>query len=302
MHRLARVGPDLDRVEAYAVVSPSDRAAVASLRADVAFHSGRYDEARTLYEAQLARGRTASALAAYAQWFWKTGDPRRAEALLREAAAASEREPASTRAWICLVQGLFELDRGRHDAALAHYRRGLEHTPNDWLLQEHLAEALALRGDGVIALPLYERLVDRTGSPEFMDAVAEILLERGDREAAAPWIARARAAWEERLALYPEAAYGHALDHWLTLEREPERTVQMAEANAEARPNGESLTKLAQALLAAGRTADARRAIEQVLASRWSTPETHELAAQVYDAAGEPRLAQRQRDRAAALR
>ncbi len=300
MHRLPQVLPDLDAIEHYAMIYPHQRRLVASLRAEVAYHQGRYDDARTMYEANLADERSSENLAAWAQLQWKTNHFDEAVRALDEADANVR--SSATESWLCLVRGLMELDRGRWDDALAAYRSGLGKNPGDHALEEHLAEVLVMKGDDVIALPMYEHLVEATHDPEFMDQLASIHAAHGDHEGTVRWTTRAREGWEARMEIFPEAAYGHALHHWLALERDPDRTVELAEANVAARPNGETKTLLAEAYLAADRAADARRVVEQVLTTTpWSTAELHATASRAYEATGDPAAAARERRLALAI-
>ncbi|MBW2464398.1 MAG: hypothetical protein JRH11_22300 [Deltaproteobacteria bacterium] len=301
MHRLPEASEALDALEAQAVVPVGVRGTISQLRADIAFHSGRYPEAKAAYEALLEDGRSPSLLIAYAQWHWKTGDLDQATVLLAEAESTAEGSRAGTRAWVYLVRGLFALERGAYDEALVEYRRGLRETPESWLHEEHIAEILVLQGEVAEASSLYESVIERTANPELMDALAGILRDRGQDADADALVLRARTGWETRLALFPEAAYGHAIGHWLELEDDPERTVQLAEANSAARPNGESKTLLAEAYLGAQRSEDAERTIREVLDSAWDTAEAHAAAARIYAARDDETEAAAHRERALAL-
>jgi len=299
MHQLSAAERDVARVEGYAVRMPETDRIARSLRADIAFHQGRYAQAESEYAANLGDLRDPTALVASAQWAWKTGDFEQAEALLREASSAAEAPSVS--AWVCLVQGLYALDRGRYADALSHYRAGLERTPDSWLLQEHAAEVLLLLGHDEEARVAYVDLVERTGSPEFMDALAGIHRDRGETREAQRWIARAREGWEARLAMFPEAAYGHALDHWLDFEDDAARAVSIARANVEARPGGEAQVKLAQAYLAAGQAETAAEILAQVMDTPWRTADLHAVASETYAALGDTTLAGEHRTRALAM-
>lgn len=297
LHRLARVEPDLAAVERWAVVTVDQRDLLASLRADVAFHSGRYDEARRGYTQALARARETPGLVALAQLQWKTGHFTEAEALLAE--AAQRADGVSMRAWVCLVQGLMALDRGRYDQALAHYRAGLRATPNAWVLEEHAAEAQVHLGQLAEARRAYTSLVERTGDPEFMDALAEILAQQGERDAARRWVRQARQGHDARVALFPEAAAGHALAHYL--RNDPAAAVPLAERNRDARPGGEAQVQLARAYLRVGRIADARAVVEATLSTPWDTAELHAVAAVAFRLSGDEARAGAERARAAAI-
>jgi tetratricopeptide (TPR) repeat protein len=191
LHRLDRVAADLERVEKYAIKTPADRRALRELGAELAFQQGRYADARAGFEAALAaEPEDVTNLARMALLRWKTGDFAGAEDLYGQALGKRvEGEPA---AWLHLQLGLMDLERGRHDEALAHYRDAAALLAGYWLLDEHIAEILTLQGKTDAALALYADIIARTDNPEFMDAVAGIHRAAGRTEAAAPLIARAR--------------------------------------------------------------------------------------------------------------
>lgn len=284
LHRLDRVSADLDAIERGAIVPPTVRAAVAEMRANIAFHSGRYDDARAMYERLAREERTPENLAALAQYRWKTGDFAGADALLVEAQRLAATRSSEVRGWLCLVRGLLELDRGRWPDALSHYREGLALRPGYWLLEEHEAEILALQGEHARALPRYLDLIERTNNPEFMDAVAELYAKQGNTAESQRWIARARAVYDARLSRFAEAVAGHAVEHFLA--HDPQRAVAIAEANVRARPGGEAQVHLARAYLLVGRNAEAKTVIDRVLATPWRTAELFATASRVYAAHG----------------
>jgi tetratricopeptide (TPR) repeat protein len=301
LRRLERVGPDLAAAEQADGVTPRDRRAIRLLRADVAFHTGDYSTAELLYTEQLAEERSVESLTALAELRWKTGRFEEAERLLDEATTLGASESAWTRAWVQLVRGDYERDRGRLDAAMERYRAGLREFSGYWLLERHVAEIHAEQGRLEEAERLYEDLVRRTARPEVMDGLARIARERGDRARFEAWRDRARAIYEQQLEAFPEAAYPLALDHWLELEDDPARAVELAERNRDRCPNGESRTKLAQAYLRAGRLADARGVIDGWLLTPWSTAESHATAALVYELGGDAARAAEHRARAEAI-
>ncbi|MFO0606809.1 MAG: tetratricopeptide repeat protein [Polyangiales bacterium] len=298
VHRVSRVGADLDALR-YAVLRPDERAAIEHLRAEVAFHSGRYDEARRLYTEALARDRDTASLVGMAQLLWKTGDFRGAEALVDEARQRAATEDVAMRAWVCLVRGTMENDRGRWDDALAAFREGLRLQPRSWVFQEHVAEVLMWQGKLEESRLMYEDLVARTGDPEFVNALAEIAERQRKPDDARRFIAQAREGYEARLRILPEATAGHAIEFFLV--RDPARAVPIAELNRDARPGGEAQVKLAEAYLGVGRVDDARRTLDAVLATPWNTADLHAVAARVFDRLGDTAAAQREREAARAL-
>ena len=297
LHRLDRVEPDLHAAERAIFVASGARQTIDTLRADTAYHSGHYDVARRGYEAALTSNRTIPALVSMAQLEWKTGHFDAAQRLLGE--ASRNAQGRGFRAWVSLVRGLLELDRGRWTDALGFYTDGLAIAPDDYVLQEHQAEVLTLLGQGDRALPTYLSLIVRTGHPEFMDAAAEIYAARGDTVHANELIQRAATVYRQRLALFEEAVAGHAIDHFL--HHDPESAVHIAEVNVRARPGGEAQTKLAEAYARVGRMADARRVLDQTLATAWDTAELHAVASIVYAAQGDAARAASERTRALAI-
>ncbi|MFO0684872.1 MAG: hypothetical protein U0234_22635 [Sandaracinus sp.] len=152
--------------------------------------------------------------------------------------------------------------------------RARELSPEDAHLDQIAAEIAELRGNDDEALHLFRQVAARTSSPQAMDGAARILRARGDEIAARELVETARQSYDAQLALFPEAAAGHAIDHWLRLESDDvDRMIEIAELNAEARPYGETRLKLAMAYLLAGRIVDARTVIDAVRATEWRTPE-----------------------------
>ena len=291
LHRLPNVEADLAAAERAVLLRRGEREMIDSLRADVAFHSGRYEEAlagfRAAHDAD-PHGGSAFRLALY---FWQTGQFPEAERWMQVAEATAE-ERGRARAWYQLQQGLMDLDRGRYDDAYAHYRRANELFTGWWLVEEHIAEVQALRGHAGEAESRYRDLIERTGNPEFMDALASLISDR-DPEEAARWTRRATEHYDRWLERLPEASYGHALEHFL--ENGPEaRALDLAERNFALRPGGAGAMRLAQARLHNGRCEDARARVEAVLATVWRHAALHATAARIYARCGTPEQAAEQ--------
>jgi tetratricopeptide (TPR) repeat protein len=301
LHRLDRVAADLARIEQWAVLTASDRAALVAAHADLAFQQGRYAEALQGFERALADHEDVTNLARLALYRWKTGEFLRAEDLYHRALARLGAGAGEPGAWLHLQLGLMDLERGRWDEALAHYHDGAAELGGYWLIDEHIAEILTLQGKTDEALAAYADIVRRTGSPEFMDAVAAIHLAAGRPAEARPWIERAGKIYEAQLERFPEAAYGHALGHFLEFGEDPARTVALAEANHRTRPNAEAKISLARAYLQAGRVDAALEAITQALQTPWRTAELYAVAAAVYAANGDAAAAGTARAQALAI-
>ncbi|HEX8442312.1 MAG TPA: hypothetical protein VF631_01560 [Allosphingosinicella sp.] len=285
MHRLPEAERYLDAIGRYAV--PPDReeqAEVTAIRGDIALYRGDYGGALAQYDAadRLAPGTSDFRRAIYLSF---TGRPVLAEDYFNKAERALQNPTRHARGTLELQRGILDLDRGRLDDALAHFRRANEIFPGFWLIEEHIAEVTALKGDPGAAQTMYRDIVRRTGHPEFMDALAEVAAAQGDRKAAEHWFSRAEAAWTQRLQAFPEASYGHAIDHCIAKGDWP-CALSLARRNHQARPYGAAKIALAKALLGSKRTAEARAVIDAVLATTWRTVDLHLTASEIYSALG----------------
>ena len=302
LHRLQRATAAVADCAGRIQIGAGERAELEGIDADVAFYQGRYDDALRGYRAALALGESVAGLARLSQYYARTGAPFEAAALLDRAERIYHGDSARPLAWIALQRGLLELDAGRWDDALAHYLRAERLMPGWWLAQEHAAEIHALRGDLDSALTRYQDVVRRTGHPEYMDAIARILLEQRQPAAAAEWVNRARAIYREQLKALPEAAAGHAIGHFLAFEPlAADELLAIARQDLAARPGAEARMHLAQAYLRLGRGADAAAALRPVLDSPWRTAKLYALSAQVFAATRDAPAAARAEAQAIAL-
>ncbi len=289
LHRIDRVEADLVAFERFLVLKDRDLAGIADLRAQVAFARGDYAAAEQGFTQAAALDPTPGIRFNLAQIRWKSGDFTGAELLLDQAESMLVERTGHTAAWLRLQRGLILLDQGAYVEALAEYRIAAARFPGWWLIDEHIAEARAALGETDAAIAAYRDLIERTGDPEFMDALADLLDAQAAHDEAAKLRVRSDIAFDERFRLLPEAAAGHALGHWLDRDGADatRRALALAEQNHALRPNGEAETLLARAYLKAGRVADARVVIERTLATMWRTAELHATAAAVYDALGD---------------
>lgn len=300
LHRLDRVPADLDHLEARPPQIRPPPYALANRRGALALQLGDYATARPLLTEAVDGKASLGNLSGLALYFSQTGDYRTAESLTRRAFEAYHGRRAEPVAWLHLQLGLMDLDRGRYDAAAAHYADAAAVMPGWYLVDEHVAEIHRLQGRTEEAVAVYERVIESTENPEFMDAMAGIERDRQNEETVSAWIERARVAYEGQIERFPEAAYGHALGHFLEFG-DPARAVELAEANHTVRPNGEAKVLLADAYLAAGRAADAKVIVEEALASPYRKAELHVTASAVYAALGDAGRAEEQRLAALAI-
>ncbi len=280
MHRLAEAERYLKIIDGYAIPSlPDERAEMTGMRGDIAFYRGDLKTALKLYEKadQLSPGTASFRRAVYAM---KTGDFERAEIFFDQTEREARLPPPQLRGYIELQRGILDLERRQLDQALAHFRRANSIFPGHWLMEEHIAEVLTLQGKLPEAERLYRSIVKRTGHPEFMDALADLLSSQGRTEEARRLTDQAWAAWQKRLALFPEASYGHAIDHCIG-KRDWGCAVRFATRNHAARPYGDAKIALAKALLGSGQLNEAETLIKSVWRSPWRTADLLSLTKEI---------------------
>ncbi len=297
-HCFAGIVADLDVCEGATAIKDSERAALWSMRANVAYQQGDFAGAETAFHRSLALARRWTTMAAQAQLLATTGDPDGADRTYQAAQAMTALAAPRQRAWLHLQRGLLALARGRHADAEAQYRQADAAFPGWWLIEEHLAEIAALRGRREEARTRYAELVARTGNPEFMDALAHILRSQGDEAGANDLLSRATASFERLIVDHPEAATGHALRHFLDHDKRPEVALRLAQGNYALRPGGEATTLLIRAHLAQGDVAAASVWARRLIATRWDTAEGHAAAAVALERSGDHAAARVQSERA----
>jgi len=269
LHRLAKAKARLDGCPSLA-----GKLDDLLMRADIAFYTGRYKDAGTIYRAVVNQVGGPQAYIQLGLYAAKTGSPGEALAYFEAAEQRYHGASAMTRSWLALQRGIVELERGRYDEARALFALADERLPGYWLNEEHLGEVAELTGDTAGARRIYEAVIKKTGAPEYLDAMGGIEAEAGNTAAAQQLYARAEAVYTERAKRFPEAIAGHALDHYLDAAPQPAKALELAEANYGNRPHGDAAVALAKAYLLNKRPRDAIRLLDRELAMGWDTAET----------------------------
>lgn len=300
VHRLAAMAPDLAAVDRYVIPDAGQRAAVLELRGDIAFYNGRYAPAKALYEQSQAVLPTPAADAKLANWYARMGDDSRAMAQLDDADSRIKGPQQQLHAFIELRRGVLDLSRGRWAQAETRFRRADDMFPGWWVIEEQLATVRALRGDPNEAMAIFRRMAARDAQPDAYDGIAGLYRAQGDFPDAQAAAAKAGALWDARLALLPEAALGHAIDHLLAFG-DPVRALAAAQRNYALRPFGDSATALAAAYLANHRAADALAVLRPLFAAGWTSAEPHIIASEAYALLGQGKSADDERQAALAI-
>src|SRR5208282_701998 len=96
-------------------------------------------------------------------YYWgRMGDPAKARRYLDEAESTVIGPQQQQRAFLEMYRGILALDIGQWNQAEASFRRADAIFPGYWLIQEHLAMVLALKGHPDEAMALYRGIADRT--------------------------------------------------------------------------------------------------------------------------------------------
>ncbi len=291
LHRLPEARADFEEAKPKTPRTPGAVASLEAFEANLAMQAGDEKTARKHFEASLAAKRNHSNLASVAVFHWKTGEFEKAEEVFLDALKNYHGKPMEPRAWIHLNLGLLDLDRGRYDDALVHYREAESFLKGYWLIDEHIAEILTLQGKTEEAKTLYLDIIERTNSPEFMDAMAGISFEAGKEAEGKEWVAKARKRYEEQMAKYPEAAYGHALGHYLEFGDDPAYVLELAQKNYDLRPNLDAAVMLAQAHLKAEDPKSAAKALKAILKTNFKSAELYATAAEIQAKLGKDKKA-----------
>ncbi len=285
LHRLSAVPSSLDQVEGTVNLDDNSRASILMLQAQSDLLTDGYTVAGERISAAMDLHTTVGGHSNAGRLAWVTGDFDTAHAEYDDAQAMYFGRNDEPHAWFHLQRGLMDLDRGRYDDALVHYLDADAALPGYWLVHEHIAEVLWAMGDIAEADAIYQDVVARTGAPDLQDTYAELLMERGRDGRADELLAAADVSWQTRIDAFPDAAYGHAVNHYLLTD--PERAVVLAQAQLVEQPSAAARTTLASALFGVSRVTEARAAVELALATEWRHADTFALASQIYAADGD---------------
>ncbi|MCK5353720.1 MAG: hypothetical protein KAJ63_01270 [Methyloprofundus sp.] len=207
-----------------------------------------------------------------------TGHPVIAEQLYDEAAEKLSAKEMRSFAWIELQKGLIDLQYERYEQALSHYHRANQAYSGYWLIEEHIAEVLNLLDRKQQAIALYNKIITKTGNPEFITALANIL-EIPDPELSSELQTQAESLYTRQFQLYPEAAIGHLVRHLLAKQHPGPKLLEYAKKNVQFRPNAEAKFLLVQSYLKFNQPDPAKKLLQDILETPWRTPQLLKIVA-----------------------
>ena len=191
-------------------------------------------------------------------------------------------------AWVELQRGLLDLNRGRYEEAIAHYREAGKAYSGYWLVDEHMAELLGATRRFDAAASLYESVVARAPLPEHYQRLGDLYLFMGKPERARVWHDKALAGYLDSVARGEINYYHHLAGFFADVRADGAEAVKWAEKDLALRRNFATQDALAWGLYRAGRFEEARKLSRAALASGVKDAHLFFHAAMIHLAAGRP--------------
>lgn len=183
--------------------------------------------------------------------------------------------PPELRAWALVQLGELAFRTGDWETAERHYRAALAARPDDLAAQEHLAELHGAAGGVEEAAALYQAVIEKTGRPEFCQALGDLLAFAKSPEQARPWQQRAEAGYLASVKAGHVLYLHHLAGFYADSQPDPVQALAWARRDLELRHSLEAWDALAWALYQNNQFPEAVDAIGQALAS--GTADAHVL-------------------------
>ena len=261
-HRFPKAREDLGKAP-----NAVDGALFETIKGDLAFQEGSYDDARNCYEALVQRHGSWDSFARLAYCTFITGDIAKADKLYLAAQDQITAKEMGSYAWVELQRGFLQFSRGNYEEALAHYRRAEKAYSGWWLVEDYTAEALGAEGRFKEAEAHYKKLIARARRPELYQALGDLYLFSGDPESAGPWHDKALAGYRESAERGNVHYFHHLAGFYADVRHEGPEAVRWARKDAELRDNFLTQDSLGWALYRDNQFAGALAAIDRALSS-----------------------------------
>src|SRR5215213_8343600 len=238
-----------------------------TLKADLDFQQGRYDAARSGYQALIDEERTWDTLARLAYFNFKMGNFEGADRLYDEAVDELTAKEMRHYGWVELQRGVVDLAQGNYDKAREHYQRAERAYSGHWMVQEHMAELLGAVGRNDEAEMMYQRVLARVPRPDFQQALGELYSSMGKSAEATDCLKRAETAFLESAQRGEVHYYHHLADLYADVFENGAEAVKWAGKDLELRRNFSTLAAMAWAFYRAGEISKALETMNESLAS-----------------------------------
>jgi tetratricopeptide (TPR) repeat protein len=281
LHRLKQADQRIEALSRFA-----GDARIVAIKAGIDFQRGGYEAAKTGYLSAIDKNPTWDNLARLAYWQGKFGDPDLADGMYREAQEQISAKEMRAYAWVELQRGLLDLNRGRYDEALAHYRKAEGAYSGYWLVDEHMAELLGATKKFAEAAALYESVIARAPLPELYHRLGDLYLFMGKPDQAKRWHDKALAGYLDSAARGEVNYYHHLAGFYADARGDGAEAVRWAEKDLALRPNFATQDALAWALYRAGRFVPALGEMTKALSSGVKDAHLFFHAAMIHLAAG----------------
>lgn len=175
-------------------------------------------------------------------------------------------------AWLFAQQGVALERFGDCESARVFFVAAIERLPGYALALDHVGECLLWSGKLDAARPIYAQLIEQTGNPEYLGAMAVLEKQAGNAALGEEFRLRAIAGYRRILASDSVTWSQHAAEFYLAIG-DPKQALIQARNNLDNRKDVLSLTLLARVAHANGMDRDACDALRKVETSGLKPPE-----------------------------
>jgi tetratricopeptide (TPR) repeat protein len=175
-------------------------------------------------------------------------------------------------AWANVQLGALAFRSGDWAKAGEYYDAALNARPQYYPALDHQAELRGAEGRFDEAVALYTSLIERTRRPELMQALGDLYLSSGKKEAAASWHNKALSAYFVSVEKGEAPCFHHLAILYSDSLNEPENAVEWARRDLTFRHTISAYDTLAWALYKTGSVGEARDVILRVLSLNPSDP------------------------------
>jgi tetratricopeptide (TPR) repeat protein len=281
-HRLQEAKADLEMLPEW-IESPKVRA----LKADIDLQEGKYEKARQAYESVILDNRSWDNLARLAYLRAITGDVSGAEALYIEAQEEVTAKEMRSYAWLALQRGLLDMNHGRHQEALAHYRRANKAYSGYWLVDEYLAELLGAERRYDEAAALFKQVVSSAPRPELYQALGDLYVFMGKPRQAKLWHDKALEGYLDSVQRGEVLYFHHLAAFYADVREDGAEAIKWARKDLELRNNFAAHDAMAWALYRNSQYAEALEQMKEALSSGVKEAPLFFHAAMIYLAVGQ---------------